>query len=106
MAKARSTRRAPKGDCRAQLTELFAYLDGELSTRRCLAIERHLATCTCCDALAGGLRRAIALCRAAGGERLPAAIRSRARLRVRQLLAAAEPSRRSRKRGAGSRVTR
>jgi anti-sigma factor RsiW len=86
MAQTRSKRSAVRGDCRGQLAELFAYLDGELSAQRCQAIERHLAACTCCDALAGNLRRAIAICRAAGRERLPAGVRSRARRRVRQLL--------------------
>ena len=87
MAQSRSKRSAVRGDCRAQLAELFAYLDSELSARRCRAIERHLAACTCCDALASRLRHAIAICRAAGGERLPADVRARARRRVRQLLA-------------------
>ena len=90
-----------QGDCRAQLAELFAYLDGELSEARCRAIERHLASCECCDELAAGLRRAIAVCRASGRERLPPRVRARAQARVARLLDAGarpRPTRRSRPR--------
>ena len=87
---------ASKGDCRAQLAELFAYLDGELSAARCRVIERHLANCECCEGLAAGLRRAIAACRASGRERLPSRVRARAQARVARLLAGgAVPPRRS-----------
>ena len=86
-----------RGDCRAQLTELFAYLDGELSEERCQAIERHLSSCTCCGGLADGLRRAIAVCRASGRERLPPRARARAQARVTRLLDAGGQPRRSRR---------
>jgi anti-sigma factor RsiW len=90
---------ASKGDCRAQLAELFAYLDGELSAARCRVIARHLANCECCGGLAAGLRRAIAACRASGRERLPSRVRARAQARVARLLdARAVPPRRSRPR--------
>ena len=65
---------------------LVAYLDGELSEARCRAIERHLTSCECCDGLAAGLRHAIAVCRASGGERLPSRVRARAQARVARLL--------------------
>jgi len=74
------------GDCRARLAALFAYLDGELSAARSRVIERHLASCACCDSLAEGLRRSIAACRAAGRERLPTRVRTRAYARIQQLL--------------------
>jgi anti-sigma factor RsiW len=74
------------GDCRAQLAELFAYLDGELAPARCRVIERHLANCACCGRLAERLRRSIAACRAAGRARLPARARTRACARIQQLL--------------------
>ena len=96
----RDVSRTPKGDCRAQLSELFAYLDGELSEQRCQAIERHLADCTCCGRLADGLRRAIAACRASGRERLPPRVRARAQARVTRLIGTDSehrPSRRSRR---------
>lgn len=94
--------RPSKGDCRAQLTELFAYLDGELSEERCHAIERHLEGCACCEGIADGLRYAIAACRASGRERLPSRVRVRAQARVTRLLDAGgrpRSSRRPRPRG-------
>ena len=74
-------------DCRSQLTELFEYLDGELSRERCAELERHLDACPCCGTLAARLRRATAVCRASGRDRLPAAIERRARSRIKELLA-------------------
>lgn len=101
MSRSRPDTGIPGSDCRAQLTELFAYLDDELSDARCRAIEQHLASCACCEGLAAGLRRAIAVCRASGRERLPSRVRARAQARVARLLEAAEPrvSPRSRQRG-------
>lgn len=90
--------RVSAGDCRAQLAELFAYLDGELSASRCRAIERHLQACPCCDTLAGDLRCAIAVCRSAGHERLPGTVRARARQRIKRLLASDTASRPTRRR--------
>lgn len=74
------------GDCREQLAELFAYLDGELTPSRCRVIERHLVACPCCDRLAGELRQAIAVCRMGGQVRVPVAIRARAQAAARALL--------------------
>ncbi len=102
MSQARERSQASVTDCRAQLDELFAYLDGELSAARCAAIERHLASCLCCEGLADGLRRAIAVCRASGRERLPSRVRARAEARVERLLDAGDAPRvrrRSRPRG-------
>ena len=56
MSRAARVPRTSGRDCRAQLAELFAYLDGELSDARCRVIERHLASCACCEGLADGLR--------------------------------------------------
>lgn len=102
MSKSRPIARTSGRDCRAQIAELFAYLDGELSDARCRVIERHLASCACCEGLADGLRRAIALCRVSGRERLPSRVRARAQTRVARLLATADiprVPRRSRSRG-------
>jgi anti-sigma factor RsiW len=74
------------GDCRAQLSELFAYLDGELSPARCRVIERHLKDCRCCGTLADGLRDAIAACRARGRQRVPAPVHRKARAAARALM--------------------
>jgi len=93
----RKVSRMSNGDCRAQLTELFAYLDGELSEDRCQTIERHLADCACCGRLADGLRRAIAACRASGRERLPPRVKARAQARVTRLIGAGSEDRQSRR---------
>jgi anti-sigma factor RsiW len=87
-------RAASRGDCRARLAELFAYLDDELSPARCAVVERHLAGCACCGRLVDRLRSTIQACRAAGREHLPAAARQRARKRIEVLLAGATPPRR------------
>lgn len=86
---ARRTRPAPAGDCRAQLSELFAYLDGDLTPARCRIIERHLQQCPCCDHLAASLRRAIDACQTVGASRMPAAVRRKAEGRARALARAA-----------------
>jgi anti-sigma factor RsiW len=75
-------------DCRARLERLFAYLDGELDGRSAAALERHLDGCECCGGLALSLKRTIASCREAGAPPLPKAVQSRARARVKALLAA------------------
>jgi anti-sigma factor RsiW len=75
------------GDCRALLTRLFAYLDGELGSRECRAVERHLAECHCCGPLAESLRRTISAYREAGVPAVPPAVRRMARARVKALLA-------------------
>lgn len=82
---ARQPRPASAGDCRAQLSELFAYLDGDLTPARCRTIERHLRQCPCCDHLAASLRRAIGACQIVGCSRMPAAVRRKAQARARAL---------------------
>lgn len=72
--------------CRELLQELFAYLDDELTADRCRLLETHLAACHCCGTLAGNLRKAIALCKVEGAQRLPGAVRANARRRVKALL--------------------
>jgi len=79
--------------CRDRLSELFDYIDGELTAARCRALERHLSRCTCCGTLAANVRQAIALCRAEGHRQLPRAVRTRVQQRVRTLLAQAAPRR-------------
>jgi anti-sigma factor RsiW len=83
--RARQKGAAQAGDCRAQLAELFAYLDGDLTPARCRIIESHLQQCPCCDHLAASLRRAIGACQLVGCSRMPAAVRRKARARARAL---------------------
>jgi anti-sigma factor RsiW len=94
MSRSPSPPRRRSTDCRKQLDELFGYLDGELTAARRAAIERHLASCGCCTRLALDLRHAIAVCRAAGRDRLPRFVTQGARRRAAALLqqpAAAAP---------------
>ncbi len=79
--------------CRRTLADISAYLDGELDDSACELIRRHCRGCRECRALVEGLRETIGLCRKAGEASLPAAVRRRARSRVRRLLAAKRPGR-------------
>jgi anti-sigma factor RsiW len=75
-----------KTDCQAILGGISAYLDGELDTTACDAIERHCQECPRCAALVAGLRDTVGLCRQAGSVPLPESVRQRARENVRRLL--------------------
>lgn len=77
----------PSARCRALLLEMSRYLDGELPPARCRKIESHIASCSCCDAMAARLRTVVAACRAEGGKRPPRAVMTRAADRIRVLLA-------------------
>ncbi len=76
----------PSARCRSLLLELSRYLDGELAPARLRTIERHIEECTCCGTMAGRLRKMRAACRAAGAQRLPRSVKSRAAARIRALL--------------------
>ena len=76
---------APK-TCKEVLANISSYLDGELETTACEAIDRHCLECPSCAALVNGLRETVGLCRQAGTAPLPDAVRERARKSVRQLL--------------------
>jgi len=73
-------------ECRAILAKISAYLDGELETTACDAIEQHCQGCASCAALVKGLRETVGLCRAAASIPLPEPVRQRARDSVRVLL--------------------
>jgi anti-sigma factor RsiW len=72
--------------CKEVLANISSYLDGELATTACEAIDRHCLDCPSCAALVNGLRDTVGLCRQAGAVPLPDAVRERARQSVRQLL--------------------
>ena len=74
------------GECRTVLAEISAYLDGELDTTGCEAIDRHCQHCASCRALVSGLRETVGLCRQAASVPLPESVRERARASVRRLL--------------------
>ena len=75
------------GACRDTLHRISAYLDGDLPAPVCDEIERHCQECPDCAKFVASLRRTVGLCREIGQAPLPAAVRERARERVRQLLA-------------------
>jgi anti-sigma factor RsiW len=77
---------APPNACRDVLANISAYLDGELDTTACDAIERHCQECASCAALVKGLRETVGLCRQAATVPLPEDVRQRARESVRRLL--------------------
>ena len=77
---------APMITCHEVLTNISGYLDGELDTTACDAIERHCQECTSCAGLVNGLRETVGLCRQAATVPLPEAVRQRARESVRRLL--------------------
>ena len=72
--------------CAAILSNISAFLDGELDATACAAIEAHCAACARCAPVVEGLQRTIGLCRAAATAPLPDAVRVRAREAVRRLL--------------------
>jgi anti-sigma factor (TIGR02949 family) len=72
--------------CSEVLANISSYLDGELNTTACDAIERHCLACPNCAALVEGLRETVGLCRQAGAVPLPEDVRQRARESVRRLL--------------------
>lgn len=76
----------PLNTCEDVLANISRYLDGELDTTACDAIEQHCLQCASCAALVNSLRQTIGLCREAGSTPLPDAVRQRARESVRQLL--------------------
>lgn len=72
--------------CAAILGGISAYLDGELDTTECDAIERHCASCPDCAAVVAGLRDTIGLCRGVAVDELPSAVRQKAQDSVAALL--------------------
>jgi anti-sigma factor RsiW len=74
------------GDCAAILSNISAFLDGELEATACAAIEAHCAACARCAPVVAGLRSTIGLCREAAAAPLPDAVRQRAQDAVRRLL--------------------
>jgi len=76
----------PANACREVLSNISGYLDGELDTTACAAIERHCLRCPTCAELVKGLRETVGLCRQAATVPLPDAVRRRAIESVRRLL--------------------
>jgi anti-sigma factor RsiW len=73
-------------ECAAILSNISAFLDGDLEATACAAIEAHCATCARCAPVVSGLRETIGLCRDAATAPLPEPVRARARAAVQRLL--------------------
>ncbi len=73
-------------ECAAILSNISAFLDGELDGTACDRIEAHCAQCPRCAPVVAGLRRTIGLCRDAAATPLPDDVRARAQEAVRRLL--------------------
>lgn len=72
--------------CRDLVAAISDYVAGELTPSRCRELQAHLDNCPCCDRFAESLRKAVAVCRASGGTKLPPAVQRRARARIKELL--------------------
>ena len=73
-------------ECAAVLGGISAYLDGELETTACDAIERHCQTCPSCAKVVEGLRETIGLCRGVALAPIPDEIRDKAQASISALL--------------------
>jgi anti-sigma factor RsiW len=73
--------------CRDFLERLSRYLDDDLPVADRRTIEKHLADCPCCDDVLSSLKETVDLCHAKGRPPLPRDVKTRARQRVRALLA-------------------
>jgi anti-sigma factor RsiW len=72
--------------CEALLSQISAYLDGDLSAATCESIEQHAQTCPNCDKVIADFRATTGICRRAADAPLPDAVREKARARIRELL--------------------
>ena len=77
----------PSARCRKLLLEISRYLDGDLTPARQRMVEQHVRACACCGTMAARLRRTVAACREEGGRRPPRDLMSRAKARIRALVA-------------------
>ena len=73
-------------DCERVLTDVSAYLDGDLGPEACRTLQQHCTHCDSCRALVRGLERTVGLCHDVAERPLPPAVRRRARAQVARLL--------------------
>lgn len=79
-------KRTKSDQCDVLVERLSAYLDGDLGPSACARIQQHASACPRCAALIEDLQETTGACRRAGRQPLPAAVRVRARARMRELL--------------------
>ena len=77
---------AKRPACRVLRERLSAYLDGDLPASDCRSIEAHAKTCPRCRAVLADFRKATGLCRRAGAQPLPPAVRELAKAHIRRLI--------------------
>ena len=73
-------------ECKAMLSAISAYLDGDLDATGCAEIERHCSGCRACTDVVAKLQQTVGLCRHAAAVPLPEPVRARARASIRRLL--------------------
>jgi anti-sigma factor RsiW len=73
-------------ECATVLSGISAYLDGELPSTQCDAIDAHCATCPDCATVVQGLRETIGLCRGVSVAALPAPVKEKAQASIAALL--------------------
>ena len=73
--------------CRRLLEQVSRYLDADLTAAERRSVGQHLRHCPCCQHIADSLKHTVETCQKAGGARLPADVRIRARARIATLLA-------------------
>ena len=73
-------------DCKQYFERISEYLDGELDEQISRKIDRHLQDCPECQDCINSLRRSIQLCKDAGKEEMPADIRDRLKLTLRDCI--------------------
>jgi len=81
----------PSARCRKLLLEISRYLDGDLTPVRQRMVQQHVRTCACCGTMAARLRRTVAACRAEGDRHPPRDVMSRAKARIKALIAHSGP---------------
>lgn len=77
----------PRVGCPNVAEMLSKHLEGELTGDECARMEAHVASCPDCDGECAQLRRALGVCREAGREAAPPAVRAQIRQAVERLLA-------------------
>ncbi len=70
---------AASGACPDAVRLFSQYLEGEIGTAECRAMDQHLATCDHCRATCDSLKHALRLCRAARTDELPAETQAQVR---------------------------
>lgn len=72
--------------CAAVLGAVSAYLDGQLESTECDAIEAHCRACAACAGVVQGLRDTIGLCRGVVMAELPQSVKAKAQASIARLL--------------------